>query len=108
MEKMKNRNLLKQQDSLTSRTAIEAKILFAVCLSKKQALIGWKNLACEDKCSKKIGAVLVQQADRRSFKASAVPILAYFYILCNNKNYRKASEFLRARCYERTGFDELQ
>ena len=41
---------------LTSRTAIEAEILFAVCLSKKQALTGGKSLACEDKCSKKIGA----------------------------------------------------
>jgi len=51
---------------------------------------------------------ILQQAGRSNFKASAVPILAYFYILCNNKNYKKASEFLRARCYERTGFDELQ
>ena len=55
-KKMKNRNLLKQQDSLTSQTAIEAEILFAVCLGKKQALTGGKSLACEDKCSKKIGA----------------------------------------------------
>ena len=71
MEKMKNRNLLKQQDSLTSRTAIEAlhavrqsrtssQILFAVCLSKKQALTGGKSLACEDKCSKSIGAASKQ------------------------------------------------
>ena len=37
-----------------------------------------------------------------------VPTLVYFYILCNNKNYKKASGFLRTRCYERTGFDELQ
>ena len=96
MEKMKNRNLLKQQDSLTSRTAIEAKILFAVCLSKKQALIGWKNLACEDKCSKKIGAVLVQQADSLSFEAIVMPILVYFYLLCNNKSYKEPSGFLRA------------
>ncbi|HCY95794.1 MAG TPA: hypothetical protein DHV15_09855 [Treponema sp.] len=27
--------------------------------------------------------------------------LVYFYILCNNKNYKKASEFLRARCLHR-------
>ncbi|UYT08704.1 hypothetical protein OE909_04465 [Treponema denticola] len=97
MEKMKNRNLLKQQDSLTSRTAIEAEILFAVCLSKKQALSGGKSLACEDKCSKKIGAVLVQQADRRSFEASAVLTLVYFYLLCNNKSYKKASGLLGVR-----------
>ena len=96
-----------QPNYLTSRTAIEAlhavrqsrtssQILFAVCLSKKQALTGGKSLACEDKCSKKIGAVLVQQADRRSFEASAVPILVCFYILCNNKSYKEPSGFLRA------------
>ncbi|WP_432892809.1 RHS repeat domain-containing protein [Treponema putidum] len=45
-----------QPNHLTSRTAIEAEILFAVRLSKKQALSGGKSLACEDKCSKKIGA----------------------------------------------------
>ena len=60
MEKMKNRNLLKQQDSLTSRTAIEAEILFAVCVIEKQALTGGKSLACEDKCSKSIGAASKQ------------------------------------------------
>ena len=54
--KMKSNYLLKQPNYLTSRTAIEAEILFAVCLSKKQALTGGKSLACEDKCSKKIGA----------------------------------------------------
>ena len=39
-----------------SRTAIEAEILFAVCLIKKQALTGGKSLARENKYSKKIGA----------------------------------------------------
>ncbi|QSI03493.1 RHS repeat-associated core domain-containing protein [Treponema pedis] len=79
---MKTRCLLKKSNYLFW-TAIEAvhavrqsrtssPILFAVCLSKKQALTGGKSLACEDKSSKKIGAVLVQQADRRSFEASAV------------------------------------
>lgn len=43
-----------------------------------------------------IGAVLVQQADRHSFEASAVPILVCFYILCNNKSYKEPSGFLRA------------
>ena len=96
-----------QPNYLTSRTAIEvlhavrqsrtsSQIIFAVCLSKKQALTGGKSLAREDKCSKKIGAVLVQQADRRSFEASAVPILVCFYILCNNKSYKEPSGFLRA------------
>ena len=45
-----------QSNHLLFRTAIEAEILFAVCLSKKQALTGGKSLACEDKGSKKIGA----------------------------------------------------
>ncbi|WP_051297478.1 hypothetical protein [Treponema pedis] len=69
---MKTSYLLTQSNYIFFRTAIESKILFAVCLSKKQALTGGKSLACEDKCSKKIEAVLVQQADRRSFEASAV------------------------------------
>ncbi|QOW61919.1 hypothetical protein [Treponema pedis] len=43
-----------QLNYLTFRTAMEAKILFAVCVIKKQALTGGKSLACEDKCSKKI------------------------------------------------------
>ena len=91
-----------QPNYLTSRTAIEAlhavrqsrtssQILFAVYLIKKQALTGGKILAREDKCSKKIGAVLVQQADRRSFEASAVPILVYFYIIMINK-YRQSAK----------------
>ncbi|EMB29031.1 RHS repeat-associated core domain-containing protein [Treponema denticola H1-T] len=54
---------------LLFRTAIEAKILFAVCLNKKQALTGGKSLACEDKYSKKIGA------------ESAMLTLVYFYII---------------------------
>ena len=85
-----------QLNSLFYRTAIEAEILFAVCLSKKQALTRGKSLACEDKCSKKIGAVLVQQADSLSFEAIVVPILVYFYLLCNNKSYKEPSGFLRA------------
>ena len=51
------------------RTAIEAEILFAVCLSKKKALTGGKFLAREDKYSKKIGV------------KSAVLTLVYFYII---------------------------
>ncbi|WP_253708285.1 hypothetical protein [Treponema sp. OMZ 799] len=78
---MKTSYLFKHSAYLFSRTAIEAEILFAVCLSKKQALTGGKILAREDKCSKKIGAVLVQQADRRSFEASTVLTLVYFYII---------------------------
>ena len=93
---MKTKLCIYSQPNYLSRTAIEAEILFAVRLSKKQALTGGKSLACEERCSKKIGAVLVQQADRRSFEASAVPILVCFYILCNNKSYKEPSGFLRA------------
>ena len=92
-----------QFNYLTPRTAIGAlhavrqsrtssQILFAVCLIKKQALTGGTSLACEDKCSKKIGAVLVQQADRRSFEAECtVPILVYLYIIMINK-YRQSAK----------------
>ncbi|WP_029410354.1 hypothetical protein [Treponema pedis] len=91
---MKTMCLLKKSNYLF-RTAIEAvhavrqsrtssPILFAVCLSKKQALTGGKSLACEDKSSKKIGAVLVQQADRRSFEASAM-LNFVFFIMIKNK-----------------------
>nr|WP_245608897.1 hypothetical protein [Treponema putidum] len=61
--------LLKHFNYLLFRIAIEAKILFAVCLIKKQALTGGKSLAREDKCSKKIVA------------ESAVLTLMYFYII---------------------------
>ena len=63
------RCLYPQPNHLLFRTAIEAEILFAVCLSKKQALTGGKSLAREDKCSKKIVA------------ESAVLTLVYFYII---------------------------
>ena len=49
-----------QSNHLLFRTAIEAEILFALCIIKKQALTGGKSFAFKDKCSKKIGAVLVQ------------------------------------------------
>ncbi|WP_051150664.1 hypothetical protein [Treponema pedis] len=51
---MKTSYLLKQSNYIFFRTAIEAKILFELCLNKKQALTGGKSLACEDKCRKKI------------------------------------------------------
>ncbi|WP_253691004.1 hypothetical protein [Treponema denticola] len=66
---MKTNYLLEHFNYLHFRTAIEAEILFAVCLSKKQALTGGKSLAREDKCSKKIVA------------ESAVLTLMYFYII---------------------------
>jgi len=86
-----------QPNYLTSRTAIEAETLFAVCLSKKQALTGEKSLACEDKCSKKIGAVLVQQADRRSFEASAVLNFVFFVMLKNKIEQSACQSRLRKK-----------
>ena len=66
---MKTKPFIYLQPTYLFRTAIEAlhavrqrrtssQILFAVCVIKKQALTGGKSLACEDKYSKKIGAVL--------------------------------------------------
>ncbi|MGF7110207.1 hypothetical protein J2Z29_002780, partial [Treponema pedis] len=91
-----------QTNYLLLRTAIEAvhavrqsrtsmQILFAVCIIEKQALTGGKSLACEDKYSKKIGAVLVQQAYRRSFEASAV-LNFIFFIMIKNKIEQSAAQ----------------
>ncbi|MGF7108926.1 hypothetical protein [Treponema pedis] len=88
-------SIYSQLNYLTPQTAIEAKILFAVCISKKQALTGGKSLACEDKCSKKIGAVLVQQADRHSFEASAVFNFVFFVMLKNKIEQSAAQRYLR-------------
>ena len=68
---MKIKNLFYSQPSYLIRTAIEAEILFAVCVIEKQALTGGKSLACEDKCSKKIGA------------KSAVLHFVFFMIIIN-------------------------
>ncbi|WP_252722867.1 RHS repeat domain-containing protein [Treponema pedis] len=95
-----------QPSYLTFRTAIEAvhavrqsrtsmQILFAVCIIEKQALTGGKSLACEDKYSKKIGAVLVQQAYRRSFEASAVFNFVFFIMLKNKIEQSAAQRCLR-------------
>ncbi|WP_024470483.1 hypothetical protein [Treponema pedis] len=92
-----------QSNHLTTRTAIEAvhavmqsrtsrQILFAVCVTKKQALTGGKSLACEDKCSKKIGAISVQQADRCSFEARAVPVFVYLCIIFIVHKYMQSTK----------------
>ena len=72
-----------QSNHLLFRTAIEAEILFAVCLSKKQALTGGKSLACEDKGSKKIGA------------ESAVLNFVFFVMLKNKIEQSAAQSCLR-------------
>ncbi|AGT44115.1 hypothetical protein TPE_1633 [Treponema pedis str. T A4] len=82
-----------------SRTSKQ--ILFAVCLSKCGFWSGSVN-ACiktspeKTRAAKRLQAISVQQADRRSIEASAVSILVYFYILCNNKSYKNASGLLRS------------
>jgi hypothetical protein len=53
---MKLKLSIYSQPNYLTRTAIEVKILFAVWLSKKQALTGGKSLARENKCGKPIGA----------------------------------------------------
>ena len=64
--------------NFSPRTAIEAEILFAVCLSKCGFWsVSVKTPPKKSPCSKKIGA------------ESAVPILVYFYIIMINK-YRQS------------------
>ena len=53
---MKTKLCIYSQSNYLSRTAIEAEILFAVCLIKKQALTGGTSLSRENKYSKKIQA----------------------------------------------------
>ena len=76
---MKPKLCIYSQSNYLSRTAIEAKILFAVCLSKcgfwSESV---KTPPKKSPCSKKIGA------------ESAVPILVYFYIIMINK-YRQSA-----------------
>ena len=54
---MKLKLSIYSQPNYLTRTAIEGEILFAVWLSKKQALTGGKSLARENKCGKPIGIV---------------------------------------------------
>ena len=70
---------------LTFRTAIEAEILFALCIIKKQALTGGKSFAFKDKCSKKIGA------------KSAVLNFVFFVMLKNKIEQSAAQSCLRKK-----------
>ncbi|WP_252722845.1 hypothetical protein [Treponema pedis] len=85
---MKTKPRIYLQPNYLIRTAIEAEILFAVCLNKCGFWSGSIN-ACvktppeKSPCSKKIGAVLVQQAYSRSFEARAVLNFVFFIILKN-------------------------
>ena len=73
-----------------SRTAIEAEILFAVCLIKKQALTGGKSLARENKYSKKIGA------------ESAVLHFVFFMIIINKMQQSAKTKLLLNSPTDRT------
>ena len=53
-----------------SRTS--SQILFAVWLSKKQALTGGKSLACENKCGKPIGERKVRRSKLLTQKAITI------------------------------------
>ena len=110
---MKTKFCICSQFNYLTQTAIEvlhavrqsrtsSQIIFAVCLSKKQALTGGKSLAREDKCSKKIGAVLVQQADRRSFEASAMFNFVFFVMLKNKIEQSAKTNSLLNRPTDRT------
>ena len=46
----------------------------------------------QNSSGKKIGAVWCSGADRRSFEASAVPILVYFYIILMVHKYRQSAK----------------
>ncbi|WP_253722219.1 hypothetical protein [Treponema sp. OMZ 787] len=80
---MKNKECLLKQLTYLFRTAIAReqkqfiKIAFAVHFS---AVISAERYRSESKAMK-----------------SAIPILVYFYVLCNNKSYKKGSGFLMAR-----------
>ena len=87
-----------QPNDLIPRTAIEAEILFAVCLSKCGFWsISVKTPPEKSPCSKKIGAVLVQQADRRSFEASAVLNFVFFVMLKNKIEQSACQSRLRKK-----------
>ena len=71
---MKLKLSIYSQPNYLTRTAIEGEILFAVWLSKKQALTGGKSLARENKCGKPIGIVKsAAQSCLRTFELRVLP-----------------------------------
>ncbi len=108
---MKTNPYIYSQPNYLLRTAIEAvhavrqsrtsnPILFAVCIIKCGFWSGSVNAYVKtppekDPSSKKIGAVLVQQADRRSFEASAVLNFVFFVMLKNKIEQSAVQRCLR-------------
>ena len=79
------------------RTAIEAEILFAACVMQVRFLerLSGKTPPEQSSSGKKIEAVWCSEADRRSFEASAVPILVYLYIVIMVHKYRQSAKKAR-------------
>ena len=80
------------------RTVIEAEILFAarVMQTRFLELLSGKTPREQNNSGKKIEAVWCSGADRRSFEASAVPILVYFYIIIIVHKYRQSARRIRS------------
>ena len=91
---MKSNYLLKQRNYPLPRTAIEAEILFAARVMQVRflELVSGKTPREQNSSGKKIGAVWCSGADRRSFEASAVPILVYLYIVIMVHKYRQSAK----------------
>ena len=86
--------LLKQRNYPHLRTAIEAKILFAARITQMRFLkrLSGKTPLEQNSSGKKIEAVWCSGADRRSFEASAVPILVYLCIVIIVHKYRQSAK----------------
>ena len=76
------------------RTAIEAEILFAARIIQVRFLerLSGKTPREQSSSGEKIGVVWCSGADRRSFEASAVPILVYLYIVIMVHKYRQSAK----------------
>jgi len=76
------------------RAAIEAEILFAARVMQVRFLerLSGKTPREQNSSGKKIGAVWCSEADRRSFEASAVPILVCLYIVIIVHKYRQSAK----------------
>ena len=80
------------------RTAIEAEILFAARVMQVRflELVSRKTPPEQNSSGKKIEAVWCSGADRRSFEASAVPILVYLCIVIMVHKYRQSAKRIRS------------
>ena len=95
---MKSNCFYSQLNYPLSRTAIEAEILFAARIMQVRFLerLSGKTPLEQNSSGKKIGAVWCSGADRRSFEASAVPILVYLCIVLMVHKYRQSAKRIRS------------